>query len=72
MNRRGFFAATVGALIAATMPRREVSRLVLIDVSPIDADSFRKFIDENEHVFRRIRKDVWSGKTDVGWSLNHR
>jgi hypothetical protein len=64
MNRRGFFSTTIGAFLLGPIrwsrPSevvREFTNIRLIDVSPIDAESFREMIQDDPR-WRTIRKDI--------------
>jgi len=70
MDRRDFFGATAGALILGPLfgptvlryhvPTRTIRKVRLIDVSPIDVESFREMMWMNKAALKTIRKDILS------------
>jgi len=72
MNRRGFFAATVGLIMGACSdpnsrrrgPFRRRGRGE-VNVSAVDVESFKEFLKVNEEKFKSIRKDIWSGQRRI-------
>lgn len=68
MNRRDFWSVITGGLLGARLGWFK-PETHLIDATALDVESFRKFILDDER-WMGIRKDIWSGKTDIGWSAN--
>jgi len=77
MKRRDFFGVTTGALILGplfgpTALRYHVPTRTIRKVREFPPEKILE-IDEEGRVFdcldTSIRKDIWSGHTDIGWSV---